>query len=435
MKRHLQKQLTCLLFLAGTLMLAACNGHAPCDGSCTKLNPAPEETSVPCKKLKVYLENSLSMDGYMKGFTEFNTNLQNITFAAERATGAGATELSYRNSLVHPFKGNIKDFVKNATNTGMFPKGSRGTTNTEEIMKDVIAGTKAGEVSLFFSDCVYSPSETNETAVNSLGLLRNAMQRAVGDKLKDDPTFSVLLYRFTSTFAGHYFDINDDSVFLSRKERPYFVWVFGRREHLAKIYRAMAEECGGEKGSKAPLQCYAAFATVPVRAEIGTGETYELCDSSRWHIAAVDNPELLSFSLRADLASLPVSPDALLDTTSYNVETSYDVTKGPRPKLTRIEPIKTADREKQSHSHKFYVTIGEYNGKKKIPSPSRLILTLRRPPLPEWVGKCDDPTGEDIRSGHPVKRTDRTFGLLPLVEGVQGAYDETPYVSIQLQIL
>lgn len=429
MKRHLQKQLTCLLFLAGTLMLAACNGHAPCDGSCTKLNPAPEETSVPCKKLKVYLENSLSMDGYMKGFTEFNTNLQNITFAAERATGAGATELSYRNSLVHPFKGNIKDFVKNATNTGMFPKGSRGTTNTEEIMKDVIAGTKAGEVSLFFSDCVYSPSETNETAVNSLGLLRSAMQRAVGDKLKADPTFSVLLYRFTSTFAGHYFDINDDSVFLSRKERPYFVWVFGRREHLAKIYRAMAEECGGEKGSKAPLQCYAAFATVPVRAEIGTGDLYERCDSSRWHIAAVDNREQLVFPLSADLASLPVSPDALLDTASYDI-------KGPlNPRLTRITAIETAAGRKHPLSHRFSVMLGKHNGGSKIPEASRVTLTLRRPPLPGWVGKYDDPTGDDIRSGHPVKRTDRTFGLLPLVEGVQGAYGETPYVSIQLQIL
>lgn len=429
MKRHLQKQLTCLLFLAGTLMLAACNGHAPCDGSCTKLNPAPEETSVPCKKLKVYLENSLSMDGYLKEHTLFKTNLQNITFAAVGATEADTTELFYRNSLVHPFKGDIKDFVKNATNTGMFPKGSRGTTNTEEIMKDVIAGTKAGEVSLFFSDCVYSPSETNETAVNSLGLLRSAMQRAVGDKLKADPTFSVLLYRFTSTFVGHYFDINDDSVFLTRKERPYFVWVFGRREHLAKIYRAMAEECGGEKGSKAPLQCYAAFATVPVRAEIGTGDLYERCDSSRWHIAAVENREQLGFSLSVDLASLPVSPDMLLDTASYDI-------KGPlNPRLTRIKATQTAAGRKKTFSHRFSVMLGKHNGGRKIPAASRLTLTLRRPPLPGWVGKYDDPTGDDIRSGHPVKRTDRTFGLLPLVEGVQGAYGETPYVSIQLQIL
>ncbi len=435
MKRHLHKHLPSLLFLAGTLLLAACGGQAPCDGSCARLNPAPEETSVACKKLKVYLENSLSMDGYLKGFTEFNTHLQNITFAAERATEAGSTELFYRNSLVRPFKGNIKDFVKNATNADLFPKGSLGTTNTEEIMRDVIAGTKAGEVTVFFSDCVYSPSETDETAVNSLALLRGAMQRAIGDKLKTDPTFSVLLYRFTSTFNGKYWDINDDSVSLSGKERPYFVWMFGRREHLAKIYRAMAEEYGGEKDNKAPLQCYAAFATVPVRAEIGTGETYELCDSSRWHIAAVDNPEQLSFSLRADLASLPVSPNMLLDTASYNVEPSYDATQGPHLKLTRIEPIRTADGKKQSLSHKFYVTIGEYNGKKKIPSPSRVTLTLRRPPLPGWVEKYNDPAGKDIRSGHPAGRTDRTFGLLPLVEGVQGAYGETPYVNIQLQIL
>lgn len=429
MKRHLQKQLTCLLFLAGTLMLAACNGHAPCDGSCTKLNPAPEETSVPCKKLKVYLENSLSMDGYLKEHTLFKTNLQIITFAAVGATGAGATELSYRNSLVHPFKGNIKDFVKNATNTGMFPKGSRGTTNTEEIMKDVIAGTKGNEVALFFSDCVYSPSETNETAVNSLGLLRSAMQRAVGDKLKADPTFSVLLYRFTSTFVGNYFDINDDSVFLTRKERPYFVWVFGRREHLAKIYRAMAEEYGGEKDSKAPLQCYAAFATVPVRAEIGTGDVYERCDSSRWHIAAVDNREQLGFSLSLNLASLPVSPDMLLDTASYDI-------KGPlNPRLTRIKATQTAAGRKQAFSHRFSVTLGKHDGGNKIPEASRLTLTLRRPPLPGWIEKYNDPTGKDIRSGYPVKRTDRTFGLLPLVEGVQGAYGETPYVNIQLQIL
>lgn len=429
MKRHLLKQLPCLLFLAGALLLASCSSQAPCDGSCARLNPAPEETSVPCKKLKVYLENSLSMDGYLKGFTQFNTNLQNITFAAERATEAGTTELFYRNSLVHPFKGNIKDFMKNATNTDMFPKGSLGTTNIEEIMKSVIADTKAGEVSVFFSDCVYSPSETDETAVNSLTLLRGAMQRTIGDKLKTDPTFSVLLYRFTSTFVGNYFDINDDSVFLTRKERPYFVWVFGRREHLAKIYRAMAEEYGGEKGSKAPLQCYAAFATVPVKAEIGTGDAYERCDSSRWHIAAVENREQLGFSLSLNLASLPVSPDMLLDTASYDI-------KGPlNPRLTRIKATQTAAGRKQAFSHRFSVTLGKHDGGNKIPEASRLTLTLRRPPLPGWIEKYNDPTGKDIRSGYPVKRTDRTFGLLPLVEGVQGAYGETPYVNIQLQIL
>lgn len=429
MKRHLKKHLAHLLSLAGALLLAACGGQAPCDGSCARLNPAPEETSVPCKKLKVYLENSLSMDGYLKGFTQFNTNLQNITFAAERATEADTTELSYRNSLVHPFKGTIKDFVKNATNTGMFPKGSLGTTNIEEIMKSVIADTKAGEVSVFFSDCVYSPSETDETAVNSLALLRGAMQRTIGDKLKTDPTFSVLLYRFTSTFVGNYFDINDDSVFLTRKERPYFVWVFGRREHLAKIYRAMAEEYGGEKDSKAPLQCYAAFATVPVKAEIGTGDAYERCDSSRWHIAAVENREQLGFSLSLNLASLPVSPDMLLDTASYDI-------KGPlNPRLTRIKATQTAAGRKQAFSHRFSVTLGKHDGGNKIPEASRLTLTLRRPPLPGWIEKYNDPTGKDIRSGYPVKRTDRTFGLLPLVEGVQGAYGETPYVNIQLQIL
>lgn len=429
MKRHLLKQLPYLLFLAGALLLAACGGQAPCDGSCARLNPAPEETSVPCKKLKVYLENSLSMDGYLKGHTLFKTNLQNITFAAERATEADTTELFYRNSLVHPFKGNIKDFMKNATNTDMFPKGSLGTTNIEEMMKSVIADTKAGEVSVFFSDCVYSPSETDETAVNSLALLRGAMQRTIGDKLKTDPTFSVLLYRFTSTFVGNYFDINDDSVFLTRKERPYFVWVFGRREHLAKIYRAMAEEYGEEKGSKAPLQCYAAFATVPVKAEIGTGDAYERCDSSRWHIAAVENREQLGFSLSLNLASLPVSPDMLLDTASYDI-------KGPlNPRLTRIKATQTAAGRKQAFSHRFSVTLGKHDGGNKIPEASRLTLTLRRPPLPGWIEKYNDPTGKDIRSGYPVKRTDRTFGLLPLVEGVQGAYGETPYVNIQLQIL
>lgn len=434
MKRHLQKHLPLLLFLAGALLLAACSGQAPCDGSCARLNPAPDENTVPCKKLKVYLENSLSMDGYLKEFTDFKTKLQNITQTAKDATEADTTALFHYCKSLFPFKGKIEDLADSATDK-KFENEDRKTTNTEKIMKDIIAGTKGNEVSLFFSDCVYSPSGTNETAVNSLDLLRGTMQRAIGDKLKADPTFCVLLYRFTSTFNGKYWDINDHDVLLEGQERPYFVWVFGRREHLAKIYRDMAKEYGEKKGSKAPLQCYAAFATVPIRAEIETGNIYELCDSSRWHITAVDNLEQQSFSLRADLTSLPVSPDMLFDTTSYNIKTSYDATKGPRPKLTRIEHIRTANGEKQSLSHKFYVTIGEYNGKKKIPSHSRVILTLRRPPLPEWIEEYDDPTGKDIISPDSIKRTDRTFGLLPLVEGVQGAFGETPYVNIQLQIL
>lgn len=428
MKRHLHKHLSSLLILAGTLLLAACSGQAPCDGSCARLNPAPEETSVPCKKLKVYLENSLSMDGYLKEHTLFKTNLLNITFAAVRATEADTTALFHYCKSLFPFTDCIGAFADKATDK-KFEDEDRKTTNTEKIMKDIIAGTKGNEVSLFFSDCVYSPPKTDSSVVNNLDLLRGAMQRAIGDKLKADPTFSVLLYRFTSTFDGKYWDINDHDVDLTGKERPYFVWVFGRREHLSKIYREMAKENRESVGSKAPLQCYAAFATVPVRAEIGTGDVYERCDSSRWHIAAVENREQLGFSLSVDLTSLPVSPDMLLDTASYDI-------KGPlNPRLTRIKATQTAAGRKQTFSHRFSVTLGKHNGGNKIPAASRLTLTLRRPPLPGWVEQYNDPAGKDIRSGYPVKRTDRTFGLLPLVKGVQGAYGETPYVNIQLQIL
>lgn len=429
MKRHLKKCLPHLLFFATTLLLAACGIGQPCDGSCAKLNPAPEDNSVPCKKLKIYLENSLSMDGYMKGYTEFKTQLQNLTYAAERATEADTTELFYRNTSSCPFKGNIKDFVRNATNTAIFPKGSRWTTNTEEIMNSIIQGTKKNEVTLFFSDCVYSPSGTDETSSKSLDLLRGAMQRAIGDKLKTDPTFSVLLYRFTSTFDGTYFDINDDSVRIDKKERPYFVWIFGRREHLAEIYRAVTEEFEGQADRKVPLQCYAAFATVPVRAEIGASNAYERCDSSKWHITDVDNREQLIFSLSADFASLPVSPEAMLDTTSYDI-------KGPlHPRLTRIKAMEATTGRKQRFTHHLSIALGKHDGGNKIPENSRVTLAMRRPPLPRWVEQYNDPEGKDIRSGKPVRRTDRTYGLLPLVKGVQGAYGETPYVSIHLQIL
>lgn len=426
-----------IVLLACVVLLSTCQSDKkPCD--CPQLNPALQKPVDTCGKLKVFLENSGSMDGYGIGYTEFKANLQNVVNLVENEATPKATELYYRNNRALRFKGTLDNFAAGA-DPDLFKtyyKDSiydRSKTNTADGLAEIISGTKADEISIFISDCVYSPTNSNQNIIHNFSLLRSNMQRSIEKKLSADKDFSVLLYRFTSTFTGIYYDINDEDVWLTKKERPYFVWIFGPRELLAKIYHALPRYLG--KNDK-KFQVYANFATVPINSAIKRSASYELCDKSRWHIADVKDKNKLNFELQADLSTLPFDAALLEDKKSYTLQA---VPSTGNYELLRVQ--KHPDDGKTTFTHEFRIgrqSAGKRKREKKNAGKvghTLLTLTLQRPPMPAWVQQYDDPEGKDILKGPAVKDTRRTFGLKPLIEGVEQAYAGTPYFSITLQIL
>lgn len=108
--------------------------------------------------INVYIENSGSMDGYVKGQTEFEHIVYNYLVDLKQIRVAKALNLNYINSSILPQQDDINDFIEKLEPSSFQKKGgNRGTSDIALMIKDILAATNDSTVSIFISDCIFSP--------------------------------------------------------------------------------------------------------------------------------------------------------------------------------------------------------------------------------------------------------------------------------------
>ena len=89
--------------------------------------------------INVYIENSGSMDGYVKGQTDFEHIVYNYLVDLKQIEVARALNLFYINSEILPQKDDINDFIEKLEPTSFQAKGgNRGTSDMALMMKDIL---------------------------------------------------------------------------------------------------------------------------------------------------------------------------------------------------------------------------------------------------------------------------------------------------------
>src|SRR5699024_8734242 len=114
--------------------------------------------------INLFLENSGSMDGYVKGITSFENSIYSFLGNLENSNFSDSLNLYYINESV-PYS------VKNATNTdiknfieGLEPVtfrkrgGERGDTNIGELLKRVSDKVNDNNLTILISDFIFSPN-------------------------------------------------------------------------------------------------------------------------------------------------------------------------------------------------------------------------------------------------------------------------------------
>lgn len=355
--------------------------------------PAPDETKDSIE-LKVYVENSGSMDAYMC----VGSNLKDAVFdyVSDLKRLASSCSLYYINSKVIPFNGDLNTYIKNLTpqsfaNAG----GNRSNTDLRQIFNTIVKANGKHTVSVFVSDCIL---DIPQNAINFLGNYQVSIKNTFNEALTENPNLGVEIIKLDSKFDGFWY-CGHNKELLRDVKRPYYIWVIGSQRYLAEFNKKIPVEniIGGIKEYSA----YAASQKIPFDIN---RNTYVTNHSGKITVEFLVN--LRESLQRSDL---------------YKNTAQY---KSANPSQVKVVSVNEITDVSSPYSH--VITL-------EIDNPETLkseTLTFSYPYLATWVSNSDDTTGTNVK-----KNIDKTTGLMSLIKGVAEAYKKSiTYGSVSFEL-
>lgn len=370
-----------------------------CLGSSNKIkiisHPIPtQDISKDSIELKVYVENSGSMDAYMCA----GSNLKDAVFdyISDLNRYSTSCSLNYINTKVIPYKGDLRSFIKDLT-PASFAKagGDRSNTNLMQILDTIIKANDSKTVSVFVSDCIL---DIPQNAINYLGQCQVSIKNTFNEAISANPMLGVEIMKLESKFDGYWF-CGKNKALLHDVKRPYYIWVIGDQRYLAHFNKLVPvnEIIGGIKEYCA----YATPQTIPFEIK---KETYVVNHTGKINVD-------ISLNLRNTLQS----DEILLSNRQYKTE---------KPSQVKVVSISKISDAHNPYSHLIEI---EMDNPATIKSET---LTFSYPKLATWIQQTDDSTGANITGN-----IDRTTGLMSLIRGVSEAFKQsTEYGTVSFTL-
>ncbi|MEM9675945.1 MAG: hypothetical protein AAF992_25365 [Bacteroidota bacterium] len=425
----LASHLTCWITLALIICTTACSYDRERRGTSAppKKEAAPaqeaavEESPKSAYATSVYLENSGSMDGYVRGNTQFEDAIYRML--VDLNYWADTLSLNYINSQPIPYRQDISQFISDLEPQEFQQRGgNRGNSDLNKILAQVASQASRGEVSVLISDFIFSVKggNTEELLNNQKISLYNTFRQ----QLAQSP-FSTYIIKLSSEFTGSYYDKNDQPLSLDGVARPYYVWVMGPNNALQSL-RQQINFSGLDgyqtsyllsDGSASEPPFYTVLSNTLNTGSFRTDRDY----ASAEYVRGIEKVETgrrgetyqFSFTIAIDLASIPAEESYLTDPYNYQVE-GYQLDS-----IIRVEQIERVHPRDQAlidgkASHVLVVSTKQTN------YPDLSVSLLKQ--TPAWV--VNTSSTSDTRILRSEEQQKQTFGLQYLVEGVEEAYEQ-----------
>ena len=207
MLKLFQQKIAQYTFLSILLLIAwNCSGR-PVAPSYENRNEQKKE-QLPAPTIKVYVENSGSMDGYVKGVTDFEnavysylSDLQHADLGQkDSASHKNRLELNYINSEVLTHKSDVEEFIRKLEPaTFKMRGGNRNTSDMSDILDAILKRMGSpNDVSIFISDCIFSPGKRYKPQDNAdeyLVAQQIGIRNHLTEYLMDNPDLGVVVMR------------------------------------------------------------------------------------------------------------------------------------------------------------------------------------------------------------------------------------------------
>jgi hypothetical protein len=417
-------------FLVAVLMLVA-------DGSCTRshsrrdLTPpsgkaATSETVAPTPPavkptINVYIENSGSMDGYVKGVTEFEQVIYNYLSDIKIAKVADALNLNYINSEVLPYRPKnkaikeemdvLKDFIeKLEPSTFRTRGGKRGESDIADVLKDVLANTKKNTISLLITDGIFSPGSgknADQYLVNQQIGIKNSFAAFLG-KEKDA---AVIVYQLSSQFDGKFYNkVNKPAHY--RGVLPFYIYIIGNANHVAALCRAVPKSSFRGGGVPRVFSITTGNKEVKYAVNPSIGKFKRSRKDAKTTIEDLEKDSRtgkVKFAVNVDFSGLLLDEDYLLNSQNYENSSKYSL---------EVKPSATKGKN-YTHTLTFSsdrVTKGAVAVKLKAARPA-------------WIDSVNDANGIAAVAG-------KTYGIKYQLDGIFDAFtfNNKYYAEIKINI-
>lgn len=377
--------------------------------------------SLPNCSVNVYIENSASMDGYVKSGTEFEESLYSYLNEIKRAVFCENLSLNYINSKILPQPDNVRDFIYDLEPSSFRAKGgNRSTTDISDLFQKIMEEQGEDDIAILVSDFVFSPG--HQDAAVFLGLQQIAITDHFANRLKIHPDYSAVLYRLVSKFEGKYYNKNDRPVQIAA-DRPFFIWLLGNRDQLHRLTSMIKKDNVKGRGvdheySLSKMSSVIPYGILPM-PRIGSFQMVpgvkNAVSKAKLDRKATGSKFVISFGV--DYSGFLLEDSYLTDPDNYEVSNkAYSIEVGRN----------TSPASSYTHVIKLMLDPSQ-----PVISRGNIKVSLLRKSAP-WVEEFTDTIGEDINADGAMEKT---FGLKTLVDGVFDAYkDDSKYASFTINI-
>lgn len=148
---------------------------------------ATSEVDMDSLSLKVFVENSGSMDAYMCP----GSNLKDAVFdyVSDLSRITSSCSLYYINSKVIPYSGNLGSYIKNLTPQSFaMSGGDRSNTDLMQMLETIVKYNGKRTISMFVSDCILDISGNTS---DYLGRCQVSVKNTFNEALAKNPYLGV----------------------------------------------------------------------------------------------------------------------------------------------------------------------------------------------------------------------------------------------------
>ena len=418
------------LLLGSAIMISSCGGRpqppmpAGTVSSTDEVSATGEviKKELPKCNVNVYIENSASMDGYVKGVTEFEQSIYSYISDIKLADFCASLNLNYINSNILRQPDDVSDFIeKLEPSTFKIKGGNRSTTDISNLFQSIIAEQGKDDISILISDFVFSPGRKDASQYltnQQIGIKTHFVNR-----LKEDPDYSAILYRLVSKFDGKYYNKFDHPTQISA-ERPFFIWLLGNKDQLQRLTKEIKKENMKGHGVDHTFCISKMTASTPYgilpMPRIGTfqldpADVKTSIKNAKMDKKAVDSKFVVSIGV--DFSGFLLEDSYLTDPDNYEVNNkaySLEIGKNTSPSSSYTHIIKL-----------------KLDPSQPVISRGNVKVSLLKKSAP-WAEQYTDNDGEDINAEGAMEKT---FGLKTLIDGVYDAYKaDSNYASFTINI-
>lgn len=387
-----------LLLIITSSILFNCNSHK------NYIKPAVQK-ELPSPNFKFYLDNSMSMDGFLDGGSDFRALISNLLVNfKDLDSSRSEPQLFYINTSAQRVSRTSTEFFRSFPD---YKSGERGNSKLDDIFKIILNGIDSNTVSALVTDGIYSMDATNTNNVKNNLVTAQAATNDILRAVKNSKSYiSICVVKASSTFNGTYYSEEGGKDFnksITNKNRPYYLWLFGNTYYLDEILaRIKTNQFSNAGVDTSSIAWFTRNENDSIKSQISytnkLGE-YKVEKESTLANAKKDKNGLLQFSVLVDFSDVRASDQYIKDTSNYYCEPPYSIVK--------------IDKDISNPNFTHLITIST-----KTVETGKLIISLKNK-LPAWV--LSSSTDHDSNINAP-DQINKTFGLKYLLEAVQNTY-------------